>query len=148
MRLLGPFVVITAALVLLSAIMVLFPTRWLSEVMQLVKIPFSFRAFILVMAGVNFGLSLFCESFMFPIIARWIGEWLSERQQKKLSRYQAPLAVDSTTVDISGQQPQGYGSHAVTDQGALQQAMAQPVNKKKKASVKIYKIVEDEMNAP
>ncbi|KAF9381204.1 hypothetical protein CPC16_009960 [Podila verticillata] len=143
-----PFVVITAALVLLSAIMVLFPTRWLSEVMQLVKIPFSFRAFILVMAGVNFALSLFCESFLFPIFARWIGEWLSERQQKKLSRYQAPSAVDSTTVDITRQQPQGYGSHAVTDQDALQQAMAQPVNKKKKASVKIYKIVEDEMNAP
>jgi len=148
MYLLGPFVVITAALVLLSAIMVLFPTHWLSEVMELVKIPFIFRAFILVMAGVNFALSLFCESFMFPIIARWIGEWLNKRQQKKLSRYQASSVVDSTAVDIPDQQPQGYGSHAVTDQGALQHAMAQPVNSKKKVSVKIYKIVEDEMNTP
>ncbi|KAG0341214.1 hypothetical protein BG000_009845 [Podila horticola] len=146
-----PFVIITAGLVILSAIMVLFPTAWISEVMELVKIPFSFRACILVMAGVNFALSFFCESFMFPIIARWIGERLNERQQKKLSRYQPPSAVDSTTVDIpqQQQQPQGYGSHAVTDQGALQQAMAQPaVNKRKKASVKIYKMIEDEMNAP
>ncbi|KAG0083097.1 hypothetical protein BGZ92_011085, partial [Podila epicladia] len=144
-----PFVIITAGLVLLSAIMVLFPTPWLSEVMQLVKIPFSFRAFILIMAGVNFALSLFCESFMFPIVACWIGERLSERQQKKLSRYQPPSAADMAVDIPPQQQPQGYGSQAVTDQGALQQAMAQPaVNKKKKASVKIYKIVEDEMNTP
>ncbi|KAG0038258.1 hypothetical protein BGZ82_000702 [Podila clonocystis] len=145
-----PFVIITTGLVLVSAIMVLFPTPWLSEVMELVKIPFSFRAFILVMAGVNFALSLFCESFMFPIIARWIGERLNERQQKRQSRYQPPSAVDSTTVDIphQHQQPQGYGSHAVTDQGVLQKAMDQPAVNKKKKSVKIYKIVEDEMNAP
>ncbi|KAG0032683.1 hypothetical protein BGZ81_010294 [Podila clonocystis] len=145
-----PFVIITAGLVLVSAIMVLFPTSWLSEVMELVKIPFSFRAFILVMAGINFALSLFCESFMFPVIARWIGERLNERQQKKLSRYQPPSAVNSTTVDIpqQHQQPQGYGSHAVTDQDVLQKAMAQPTVNKKKKSVKIYKIVEDEMNAP
>lgn len=86
---------------------------------------------------------------MFPIIARWIGERLSERQQKRLFRYQPPSAVDSTAVDIpQQQQPQGYGSYAVTDQGALQQAMVKPAVSKKKASVKIYKIVEDEMNAP
>ncbi|KAF9583283.1 hypothetical protein BGW38_009827, partial [Lunasporangiospora selenospora] len=159
-----PFVFITIGLVLASALMVLFPNRWISGVMQLVQIPFSFKVLILLAGGLNLGLALICEYFVFPVIARWIGEWSSQRRR----RQRAAKGLYAYYVGPSSYQPpqslsngNNYGSHAVTvttdlDEGQdpSQQpppgrltvnAGAAAAGKKRKASIKIYKIVEDEM---
>ncbi|KAF9425963.1 hypothetical protein BGZ94_007068 [Podila epigama] len=165
-----PFVLITAFLVILSAVMVLFPTAWLSDLMQLLEMPFSFRVLIVVMAGVNFAVSLACESFVFPILSGWMGVWWAGREQKKKKREEEAQkqkqkmvhhsdnngdnADGSTTVEISPERrQQGYGSRAVTDQDLLHRTMmaaseeqSGSSKKKKRTSVKIYKLVEDEMN--
>ena len=156
---------ITVTLVLTSAIMVLFPTAWITELMQLVHIPFSFRVLIVVMAGLNLALSLVCEGWVFPRFAKLVGEWWGGKKAKKEARYQQEqevFAPPPPSQSVGG----GYGSQDLTqrtwqqgrsvgidiDGGATAGADAavagQPVPKKtlkKKSSVKIYKMVEDEM---
>lgn len=163
MTIVGPFVLITVTLVLTSAIMVLFPTAWITDVMQLVHIPFSFRVLIVVMAGLNLGLSLVCEGWVFPRFAKLIGEWWGSRKAKKEAKYQQEREIFAPTPSqsVGG----GYGSQDLTqrtgqqgqsvgidiDGGATAGADAavagQSVPKKtlKKSSIKIYKMVEDEM---
>src|SRR5690349_18482689 len=70
----GPFVFITAGLVLMSASMVLFPSEWLKSFMQLLDIPFSFKLFILLMAGLHLLIALGSERVVFPILATKIGQ--------------------------------------------------------------------------
>lgn len=156
---------ITVTLVLTSAIMVLFPTAWITDLMQLVYIPFSFRVLIVVMAGLNLALSLVCEGWVFPRFAKLMGEWWGSRKAKKQARYQQEREVFAPppSQSVGG----GYGSQDLTQRagqqgqsvgidvdGAAGAASAdaavagQPVPKKtlkKKSSVKIYKMVEDEM---
>ncbi|KAG0329471.1 hypothetical protein BGZ99_001857 [Dissophora globulifera] len=181
-----PFVIITAGLVLTSAILVLVPTPWITETMELVMIPFTFRVFILVFAAVNFAVSLGSESYMFPHVSRWIGEWLDGRKSKREHQYQQEHQVYAPPLQHHIPQPQyGYGTQDVTNPALMQQggtinddinnynnnhslyganshavvnipaatgAATEGALKKKttgkKASVKIYKIVEDEMMAP
>ncbi|KAG0368660.1 hypothetical protein BGZ54_001471 [Gamsiella multidivaricata] len=165
-----PFVLITVGLVLISVIMVLFPTQWIADVMQLVHIPFSFRVFILILAGIDLGISLVCESHLFPIIARWIGEWLSSRKAHKEQQHWHQQQVYEPPPQQHIQQNVGYGSQDVTDPAVVQGnahdgsvAVAVDLygrapdegsgtnisgankNLAKKTSIKIYKMVEDEM---
>ncbi|KAF9206414.1 hypothetical protein BGZ49_002505 [Haplosporangium sp. Z 27] len=161
-----PFVLVTIALVLISAIMVLFPTKWLAEVMELVSIPFSFRVGILIMAGLNLGLSLICESYMFPVIARWIGEWLNDRKSRREMNHFQQVDTSLPPQDL---QSIGYGTQTTATPIVTQTEAAEtgvgfrastPSHMKnnsggdsvkavgKKSSVKIYKIVEDEMMGP
>ncbi|KAF9390490.1 hypothetical protein BGX21_011470 [Mortierella sp. AD011] len=161
-----PFVLITTALVLTSAVMVLFPTKWLSRVMELVDIPFTFRVGIMIMAGVNLALSLICEHYVFPIIARRIGDWLNERKAQREMKHGEQVHAPPPQQSI------GYGSQAITMPVAMHDdsrdtevggggysvhAPAQIQSKTgvevkrvtgKRSSVKIYKIVEDEMMGP
>ncbi|KAF9116054.1 hypothetical protein BGX27_005083 [Mortierella sp. AM989] len=156
-----PFVFITITLVLVSTVMVLFPTQWLIELMQLVYIPFSFRVGIMIMAGVNLGLSLVCEYYLFPAVARWIGQWMNGRKaRREIKQHQQVIAPPP-------QYSLGYGSTPAVMQGISRDVEAgigydandqTQINvgsgntKKaaagKKSSVKIYKIVEDEMMGP
>ncbi|KAG0200869.1 hypothetical protein BGX28_006180 [Mortierella sp. GBA30] len=158
-----PFVVITIVLVVTSAILVLVTTPWITETMQLVAIPYSFRAFILILAALNLGMSLVCESYLFPIIARWIGEWATAHKARKERRHASQQAVSQTRGLGYGSTELGQGQNVSTPQamdaqtttvdveggamantaGAMRKAAAT-----KKASVKIYKMVEDEMNGP
>ncbi|KAF9147252.1 hypothetical protein BG015_011143 [Linnemannia schmuckeri] len=158
-----PFVLITVTLVLTSAIMVLFPTAWITDLMQLVHIPFSFRVLIVVMAGLNLAMSLVCEGWVFPKFAKLMGEWWGSRKAKKEARYQHEQQVFAPPPQ---QSVGGYGSQNLTERTAQQAqsvgidvpvesgagdagvvASSSPPKKtlKKKSSVKIYKMVEDEM---
>ncbi|KAI1315498.1 hypothetical protein EDD11_000731 [Mortierella claussenii] len=165
-----PFVFITVFLVLTSSVMVLVPTHWLSDLMQLVHIPFSFRAGIVIMAGLNLAMSLVCEYYVFPIITRWIGEWLNARK----SRREARLQQQQQLFAPPPQQRQSFVGYGSQDLSApvlvVQQQQGDPESGSnilreagygpdgglgggkraagKKTSVKIYKTVEDEMMAP
>ncbi|KAF9913042.1 hypothetical protein EC991_005910 [Linnemannia zychae] len=163
-----PFVLITVTLVLTSAIMVLFPTAWITELMQLVHIPFSFRVLIIVLAGLNLALSLVCEAYVFPMFSKLLGEWWGRRKagrEEKYQREQEVFAPPQQSVLSAG--GMGYGSQDLTDRTQAQGAAAGVVVRidaagpganpsgptpkkvvKKKASIKIYKIVEDEMMGP
>ncbi|KAF9125309.1 hypothetical protein BGX30_000523 [Mortierella sp. GBA39] len=163
-----PFVLITVTLVLTSAIMVLFPTAWLTELMQLVHIPFSFRVLIVVMAGLNLALSLVCEAWVFPRFSKLVGEWWGGRKAKE-ARYQQEQEVFASPPLQNvggGGGGGGYGSQDLTQRTGHQghqsvgidvdghagnagaTVAGHPVPKKtlkKNSSVKIYKMVEDEM---
>ncbi|KAF8929411.1 hypothetical protein BGZ58_008955 [Dissophora ornata] len=170
-----PFVIITVGLVLTSAVMVLLPTQWITEVMQLVQIPFSFRMFILIFAGVDLGLSLLCESYMFPHVARWIGGWLNGRKARRERWHQQQQEVFAASsrhqITQSTSNLVGYGSQSMTNPTAIQTGGSSRTAENvivavdghmesssggggvkkaagKKASVKIYKIIEDEMMGP
>ncbi|KAG0036369.1 hypothetical protein BGZ82_004307 [Podila clonocystis] len=78
-----PFVFITVGLVILSALMVLFPPQWVVQVMQLLAIPFSFKLFILFMAGVHLVLAMLSERHVFPLLAGWIGSWMGRKSRKE-----------------------------------------------------------------
>ncbi|KAG0284884.1 hypothetical protein BGZ96_010787 [Linnemannia gamsii] len=159
-----PFVLITVALVLTSAVMVLFPTAWITDLMQLVQIPFSFRVCIVVMAGLNLVMSLVCERWVFPKFAKLMGGWWGSRKAKKEERYQQEQQVFAPPPQHPQSVVGGYGSQDLTRRADQQQEQSngfvvtvdagssavatEPVPKKtlkKKVSVKIYKIVEDEM---
>ncbi|KAG0374958.1 hypothetical protein BGX24_009717 [Mortierella sp. AD032] len=172
-----PFVLITVTLVITSAIMVLVPTAWITELMQLVHIPFSFRCLIIIMAGLNLLLSLVCEAYVFPMFSKLIGEWWGRRKAGKEERFQRQQEVFAPPPQhqqsgLSGAGGAGYGSQDLTDRrqqtqgagvdvavvvsgdiagaGAGVYGSGPATNKvvKKKASIKIYKIVEDEMMGP
>lgn len=160
---LGPFVLITVTLVLTSAVMVLFPTAWITDLMQLVPIPFSFRAFIVIMAGLNLVVSLVCERWVFPKFSKLMGEWWGSRKAKKEEKYQQEQQVfapppqhqqnvggygsQDLTQRVSQQQGQGVGVVIPVEAGSSAVATAPAPKKtlKKKMSIKVYKMVEDEM---
>ncbi|KAF9123796.1 hypothetical protein BGW39_008689 [Mortierella sp. 14UC] len=165
-----PFVLITVTLVLTSAIMVLVPTAWITEVMQLVHIPFSFRVLIIILAGLNLAFSLVCEAYVFPMFSKLIGEWWGRKKagrEEKYQREQEVFAPPQQSVLSAG--GMGYGSQDLTNRMQTQESGAGvgvvvPIDTagpganavgpaprkvvKKKASIKIYKIVEDEMMGP
>jgi len=151
--------------------MVLFPTQWLFNLMQFVKIPFSFRLMIIVMAAMNLALSLVCEAYVFPVISRWIGEWMNGRkaQRDAAVRQQQQIFSPPTHHSIVAAGGGGYGSQDMTVPaglafggqspsagagvgGAEGSVVATTMNVKKtsgkKETVKIYKIVEEEMMRP
>ncbi|KAF8975084.1 hypothetical protein BGZ46_009440 [Entomortierella lignicola] len=134
-----PFVFITIGLVIISALMVLFPPEWLSTFMQLLEIPFSFRIFILVMAVSNLGLALISEHFIFPIIASFIGHKLNARKKSAtvfLENQQTRIQIDP--VGSSANTP--LMSPVLTEHPGPRNN----INAVKKGT-KVYKEVEDEM---
>ncbi|KAG0049967.1 hypothetical protein BGZ83_005235 [Gryganskiella cystojenkinii] len=158
-----PFVLITITLVLTSSIMVLFQFPWLFNLMQFVKIPISFRIGILVMAGMNLGLSLICEHYFFPVISSWIGIWMNSRQSKKDQRARQQQQILASTANQSVVVATGYGSQDMTGPnlsetaaagGAGQEGFVEAATSSKKKTsskkeaVKIYKLVEEEMLRP
>ncbi|KAK3814383.1 MAG: hypothetical protein J3Q66DRAFT_346355 [Benniella sp.] len=169
-----PFMITITGLALITAVMVLFQIQWVTEVMQLVYIPLSFRVFILFFAGLNLVFALVSESYLFPIISRWIGEWWNSRKARQERRHRQQQQVFAPPPQQGIQQSAfGYGSQELTDPAAVQgdgtqdlttnaattsgrvdlygsaPANSADVSIKKKASkrssVKIYKMVEDEM---
>jgi cation-transporting ATPase 13A3/4/5 len=162
---------ITVALVITSAVMVLVPTAWITDVMELVYIQFDFRVLIIILAGLNLALSLVCEAYVFPIFSKLIGEWRGQRKARREEKYQREQEVFAPPPQqrVLSARGMGYGSQAMTDRMQVQGSgtgvdivvpvdpvgpgatAATPLPKKaikKKASVKIYKIVEDEMMGP
>ncbi|KAK3846048.1 MAG: P-type ATPase-like protein [Linnemannia gamsii] len=91
-----PFVFITAGLVLMSASMVLFPSEWLKSFMQLLDIPFTFKLFILLMAGLHLVIALTSEHFVFPVLATKIGQVI--QSIRKQSSSSPSLSVPTTTT--------------------------------------------------
>ncbi|KAF8929131.1 hypothetical protein BGZ58_009153 [Dissophora ornata] len=132
-----PFVLITIGLVILSASMVLFPADWLSSFMQLLSIPFSFRLFILSMAGLNLGLALFSEHYIFPVIASAIGSMLNRSRRKSNLDYQQPQ--NQTRIQVDGLD--SIQSAPLMTSGAQRKEREQNAK-----GGKIYKEVEEEMN--
>ncbi|KAH7047823.1 hypothetical protein BKA57DRAFT_463445 [Linnemannia elongata] len=123
-----PFVFITAGLVLMSASMVLFPSEWLKSFMQLLDIPFSFKLFILLMAGLHLLIALGSERVVFPILATKIGQVIqSIRKRSSPSSSSSSVtttpAATATNTRVSGSQRDPhrrsaqYGDEARIDMG-------------------------------
>ncbi|KAI8150400.1 ATPase [Fennellomyces sp. T-0311] len=72
----GRLVFTLVTLVTLTIWCVLFPAEWLSNILELETIPFSFRMFILVLAGVNLIVCYTCEKYFFPYFAMWLSNRL------------------------------------------------------------------------
>ncbi|KAG0052662.1 hypothetical protein BGZ83_002319 [Gryganskiella cystojenkinii] len=164
-----PFVFVTIGLTILSASMVLFPGTWISKFMQLLPIPFSFRIFILILAGLHLLVALTAEHLFFPTIASWIGKLLQGHKRKKSSQHQQPqpqqqqaqrpFQPEQTRAhqtyhvydDDDADEDDGHGSRPSTPLMSSQEdpvdrvgGSIQPV----KPGTKIYKLVEEEMNEP
>lgn len=93
----GPFMFITAGLVVMSASMVLFPSEWLKSFMQLLDIPFSFKLFILLMAGLHLLIALASERVVFPILATKIGQMIQSIRSRS-SLWSSASFVSTTPV--------------------------------------------------
>lgn len=164
---LGPFVFVTFGLAILSASIVLFPSAGLSNFLQLLDIPFSFRVFILVLAGVHLFCAFTAEHVFFPIIASWIGKLLHDRkrssavktQQQEQSQRQ-PLPQSQTRThqtyridedDNSDDDDNGQGSGSRPSTPLMSSTedsynKVYPSEQQVRPGTKIYKMVEEEMN--
>ncbi|KAG0347027.1 hypothetical protein BG004_000252 [Podila humilis] len=158
-----PFVVITVALVILSALMVLFPPQWVVGVMQLLAISSNFKVFILFMAGVHLLVAMGSERFVFPVVAGWIGSWMNGRKARSEIKPSFPSRRPCSD-DSMGTNRTEYARHAFSPlageshrplmapddlDDVLVAAPCHSVRTTTGASSgKIYKMVEEEMRAP
>ncbi|KAI1315866.1 hypothetical protein EDD11_000242 [Mortierella claussenii] len=163
-----PFVFITVGLVVLCALMVLFPSTWLSEFMQLLDIPFSFRVLILFMAATHLTTASLSEYFFFPLIASAIGRWMAHRtsssterrllqqqqeqqphrEQSQQLHIQGQVRVDIGTLDFPQNTPLMSSFPTMDSEGHAGRAVdgrSQRTEVAKKGA-KIYKQVEEDMN--
>jgi Sec-independent protein translocase protein TatA len=138
--------------------MVLFPGAAISNFMQLLPIPFSFRVFILILAGLHLLFALTAERLVFPVIASWIGKLLQghkkmaqiETQEQQQQQNRRPPAQQQSQrvhqtyrIDDGDDEADESGSRPSTP------LMFHPEDLKGKSykpGTKIYKMVEEEMN--
>ncbi|KAF9921400.1 hypothetical protein FBU30_008602 [Linnemannia zychae] len=154
-----PFMAITATLVLTSSVMVLFQIPWVTDLMQLVPIPLYFRFLILVFAALNLGLALACEAYVFPVFAKWMRDWSGSRKAKEEAKIRQEQKKIVSPLQRTLPSNGGYGTQQAIGIDVLVQNTTSRVDdgivspstkktQKKKSSVKIYKMIEDEMMAP
>lgn len=70
-------------LIALTTWSVLWPTEWARSWLELEILPFSFRLFILFLAGANLGLCLWCEKYFFGHVAAGISTALQKARQRQ-----------------------------------------------------------------
>ncbi|KAF9132248.1 hypothetical protein BGW39_000500 [Mortierella sp. 14UC] len=165
-----PFVFITAGLVSLSASMVLFPSEWLKGFMQLLDIPFSFKLFILLLAGLHLVIALTSEHVVFPVLATKIGQVIQSIRKQSFSSSSSPLSVPATTargtstsqrdshrrsaqygdearIEVGGEEDeQGSGPSTPLIGSDSQNPFDQIGRKEGLRKGKIYKVVQEEMS--
>lgn len=69
-----PFVVTIVVAVLFASYMLIDPSDWLAQLMQLTVMPWDFRAFILVLGIVYVVLAWLAEKYVLPRLAKLIGQ--------------------------------------------------------------------------
>lgn len=87
----GRLVLTLTILVALTVWCVLYPSRWIADLLELETIPFNFRVFILCLALGNLGLSLVCEKYLFVHIASFVSFAFKRVRDGPRAGY-APLA--------------------------------------------------------
>ncbi|ORZ24084.1 hypothetical protein BCR42DRAFT_317373 [Absidia repens] len=68
----GRFMITLVVLVMFTTWSVLWPTGFLTDLLELETLPFGFRVFIVGLALANFGVSWFCEKCLFVPLAGWM----------------------------------------------------------------------------
>ncbi|KAF9372781.1 hypothetical protein CPB97_001011, partial [Podila verticillata] len=144
-----PFVFITIGLVILSALMVLIPPQWVVQVMQLLAIPFSFKLFILFMAGVHLCVAMLAERHVFPLFAGWIGSWMGRTRNEDIPP-KRPY-VETARSDFAGHastpsSPESRRPLIGPEEFDVVVSAPDP-GRQTRVSGKIYKAVEEEMRA-
>ncbi|KAF9298618.1 hypothetical protein BGZ74_009293 [Mortierella antarctica] len=146
-----PFVFITVGLMILSALMVLFPPQWVVQVMQLLVIPFSFKLFILFVAGLHFIVAMLSERHVFPLLAGWIGSWMgrkSRREDAAPSKKSYDEVARSEFVGHASTPFSPESRRPLMGSDDLDVVVSVPDPRKQTVvSGKIYKAVEEEMRA-
>lgn len=59
---------------LITCYMLFDPAQWLFKLMELTYLSSSFKVFILILGLGNFALAYLSERFVFPTLARWVGD--------------------------------------------------------------------------
>ncbi|KAG0243506.1 hypothetical protein BGW41_002046 [Actinomortierella wolfii] len=127
-----PFIIILVGLVSLTALITLVRIPWLTELLQMLDIPFTFRLLVVFLSFLYFVVALASEKYAFPVIARWIGHWIARR------RSHARLVEDHRQGINGVSAAQAYRPANVSYEASS--------NNKKQPKVhgKLYKQVEDE----
>ncbi|ORY96317.1 hypothetical protein BCR43DRAFT_491482 [Syncephalastrum racemosum] len=76
-------VITLGVLIALTTWSVLWPTDWARSWLELETLPFSFRVFILFLAGTNLALCLWCEKYFFGHVAAGISIALQKARQRR-----------------------------------------------------------------
>jgi cation-transporting ATPase 13A3/4/5 len=63
-----------ATALFLSTYLLLDPAKWLVSLMDLTEMSWDFKVILLVIAIIAFALMYCCEIWLFPRLAKWIGE--------------------------------------------------------------------------
>jgi len=77
-----PFVVTIVATFLFASYMLLDPSKWLAQFMQLTEMTIDFRIFILILGIGYFGLAWSAEKYVLPRVAKVLGPYHSKFQEK------------------------------------------------------------------
>ena len=134
---------------ILSALMVLIPPQWVVQVMQLLAIPFSFKLFILFMAGIHLCVAMLAERHVFPLFAGWIGSWMGRTRNENASPKRSHVEVARS--DFVGHAPAPSSPESRRplmgpDEFDVVVSAPDP-GRQTRVSGKIYKAVEEEMRA-
>ncbi|ORY09897.1 hypothetical protein BCR34DRAFT_486512 [Clohesyomyces aquaticus] len=69
-----PFVITMLIALVITSYMLFDPAQWLFKLMELTYLSSSFKVFILILGLGNFALAYLSEKFVFPTLAKWVGE--------------------------------------------------------------------------
>ena len=67
-----PFVVTIVVTLLISLYMLLDPAQWLSYFMDLTEMSLNYELFLLVLAGIGFGVAYVAERYIFQVLAKYV----------------------------------------------------------------------------
>ena len=80
----------------MSLYMLLDPAKWLADFMDLTEMSLNYSLFLLVLALVGFGIAYTAERYLFPAMAKYVGQLnrvLRPSHQKKRKQYKEVLAA-------------------------------------------------------
>lgn len=70
----GPFIATVSITLLATLYMIVAPAKWVQRWMQLTKTSSDFKLFMIVLGVLYFVIAWSAEKFIFPRLARWVGE--------------------------------------------------------------------------
>jgi cation-transporting ATPase 13A2 len=92
-----PFVITMATAIFITTYLLLDPAKWLLEFMELTYMSFSFKIFLLLLAGASFLLSYVSEVKIFPQLAAVVGK-LKEKFGREKKRKEYKLVLESMRI--------------------------------------------------
>lgn len=81
-KIIVPFILTTIFFTLFTSLILLFPTGFIQQILELKVLENYFRWWILFIAALDFIASLFMEKYVFGYIAQWIGIVMNGKVKK------------------------------------------------------------------